>query len=113
MEPNFNKVESHEDLGREIGKFVDFKNQAYQNSFSKVGRVLSIITEDLTGDEVKKSLPEIIIAGRRLDKMIRHIRNVAKGTDALGEDPLIDGVGYDLLHALERIKKGKNDSKGK
>ena len=91
---------NHEQLGQYIGAFVDEKNKAYANSFAKASRILQIMIEGMTPEEVVRALPDIVTTARSLDKMIRIIRNAGKGGDAMKEDPKIDKLGYDLLDLL-------------
>lgn len=109
MNIDFSDINNHEELGKLLGKFVDEKNKAYQNSFEKVGRIIPIMIEDLTAEEVVKSLPAVVFIARLLDKMIRHIRNTGKGGDAMSEDPRMDLVGYMLLDCYESIKNKTAD----
>ena len=88
---------THEELGTAIGKLVDKKNQAYSNTFEKVGRILPIMVEDLTDQQVRSIIPHIIVAGRILDKLVRNLRNQAMGKDPMKENPKIDAIGYLLL----------------
>ena len=106
---------NHEELGTKIGAFVDVKNVAYQNSFSKVSRMLAIAVEDLSGEEVKTILGPVVNFARRLDKEIRHLRNSAKGGDLMAEDPRWDNIGYLLLDLFEdsnKVEEKKPRSKG-
>lgn len=108
MNIDFSGINNHEELGKALGKFVDYKNKAYQNSFEKVGRIIPLMIEDLKPEEIVKSLPAIIFIARLLDKMIRHIRNTGKGGDTMAEDPRMDLAGYILLDCLEAIKKNND-----
>lgn len=96
---------THESLGQSLGAFVDIKNQAYQNSFDKVGRIMDIILEDIPPEEVKKIVRHIVFTGRVLDKLIRNLRNQAKGGDMMQEDPTADAIGYLLLDIRSRNLK--------
>ena len=109
MNVDIDNIDNHEDLGRLLGQFVDEKNKAYQNSFEKVGRIIPIMIEGLTSDEVREALPSIVFVARLLDKLIRHIRNTGKGGDAMSEDPRADLVGYMLLDCLQAVKDKKTD----
>lgn len=103
------KYNSYQEFASEIGAFVDKKNQAYNNSFEKVGKIISIMTEGLTGDQIKKALPAIMFTGRVLDKLTRNIRNEALGGDAMQEDPKIDAIGYLLLDSFNKPPKAPKD----
>lgn len=100
------KYNSYQEFASDIGAFVDEKNKAYNNSFGKVGKIITIMTEDLTGDQVRKALPAIMFTGRVLDKLIRNIRNEALGGDSMQEDPKLDAIGYLLLDCFSKPSKG-------
>lgn len=89
---------TYENLGREIGKLVATKQQAYGDSFGKSGDVMRILYPDgIPVDQLDDALTVV----RVLDKLFR----IATDKDALGESPWRDIAGYALL-AVARSEKG-------
>lgn len=89
---------TYENLGRDIGKLVATKQEAYGDSFGKSGEVMRILYPDgITADKLDDALTVV----RVLDKLFR----IATDKDALGESPWRDIAGYSLL-AVARSEKG-------
>jgi len=81
---------------QEVQKLVELvneKNKAYGNSFNKVPRIIDIITEGMTHEQLKEALPRICKITRLLDKINRYIWQPG----AFNEDEVKDMFGYILL----------------
>lgn len=80
----------YQEIGNEIGKLVQTKQEAYGNSFGKAGNVLREMYPDgITPDQYDDALCIV----RILDKLFR----IATKKDAFGESPYRDICGYALL----------------
>jgi len=87
-----NKVEVNDftNLGYEIGKLVAEKNEAYGDSFGKIGNVM----RELYPDGIcAVQMDDALTVVRVLDKLFR----IATKKDAFGESPWKDICGYGLL----------------
>lgn len=108
----------YENLGKELGKLVDNKQQAYGNSMSKSIKVLKAFLSDYRNDNfyggyqtcyvIPESLLEhLLIMVRIIDKQCRIFSN--PDGDLMGESPYKDIAGYGLLGTsrspVERVTK--------
>jgi hypothetical protein len=82
-----------EELGAEIGRLVQEKQDAYGDSFGKSGAVMRILFP--AGISIDK-LDDALAIVRILDKLFR----IANHKTAFGESPYRDLVGYGLLGAI-------------
>lgn len=89
----------YQELGLELGKLVEEKQEAYGDSFGKSGQVMRILYPDgIPSAQMDDALTVI----RVVDKLFR----VATKKDAFGESPWRDVVGYGLLAvARDEAKK--------
>ena len=79
-----------ERIGREVGKLVADKQEAYGDSFGRSGRVLmELYPEGI----FPKDYENVLTIVRMLDKIFR----IATDKDAMGESPFKDICGYALL----------------
>lgn len=92
MNPTTKAPKRFEQLGAEIGRLVESKQQAYGDSFGKSGKVLALLYPD--GIPLAK-LDDALTVVRVVDKLFR----VATDRDSLGESPWRDVAGYALLAA--------------
>lgn len=83
----------YEDLGAEIGRLVQSKQESYGDSFSKSGDVLAVLYPDGVKPE---QYGDLLTITRILDKVFR----IATRKDAFGESPYKDLAGYSLLAAV-------------
>ncbi|MGG4035869.1 hypothetical protein ABEV74_19445 [Paenibacillus cisolokensis] len=83
-------VSRFEKIGREIGRLVAEKNQAYGDSFAKCGDFLRLLYPDGIKPEQYRDALCIV---RIFDKLMR----IATDRDAFGESPYRDIVGYGIL----------------
>lgn len=93
---------SYEELGTEIGRLVQTKQEAYGDSFGRSGNVLRVLyPSGIQPDQYDDMLAVV----RILDKLFR----IATDRDALGESPFRDIAGYGILGAKrsEKPYKGK------
>jgi len=91
----------YEELGQEVGKLVEMKQQAYGNSFGKAGAVMSLLyPEGVSLDQMQDALCMV----RIIDKMFR----IATHKDAFGESPYRDIAGYALL-GIRRSEQDKEE----
>lgn len=84
----------YEELGTEIGKLVDAKNQSYGDSFNQCERFLKILWPDGVPPDKYADMLAIV---RIFDKIMR----IAHQKDAFGESPFRDIAGYAIL-GMER-----------
>ncbi len=89
---------TYEQLGQEIGALVAEKQDAYGDSFSKSGQVMSILYPAGVPPE---KMGDALTVVRVLDKLFR----IATDRDALGESPWRDIAGYALL-SVKRVEDG-------
>lgn len=79
-----------EQLGTEIGKLTDHKQEAYGDSFGKAGQVMRILYPNgITGEQMDDALAVV----RTIDKLFR----IATQKKAFGESPWRDVAGYGML----------------
>lgn len=90
---------TYEELGQEIGKLVDEKNQAYGDSFAKSGEFLKL----LYPDGIK---PEQYIDALALVRIFDKQKRIATHKNAFGESPWRDLTGYGLLGEMNSIRRG-------
>jgi len=87
----------YEEIGTQVGKLVQEKNQAYGDSFSRSGEVLTILyPHGIQPHQYKDALTIV----RVVDKLFR----IATNRDALGETPWRDVAGYGILGAAAAEK---------
>jgi hypothetical protein len=79
-----------EQIGTEVGKLVDEKNEAYGSSFEKSEQILKVLYPDGIKPEQYKDMLAIT---RIVDKLFR----IATKKDAFGENPFKDIAGYGIL----------------
>ena len=79
-----------EQIGTEIGKLVDEKNEAYGSSFEKSEQILKVLYPEGIKPEQYKDMLAIT---RIVDKLFR----IATKKDAFGENPFKDIAGYGIL----------------
>ena len=91
----------YEERGREIGRTVDEKNQAYGNSFHEAHRIVEVLWPE--GIPVS-AYPLVMAFTRIVDKMFRLVHQ----PEAFGENPALDLAGYGLL--LDDVQKAAKSS---
>ena len=79
-----------EEIGTQIGKLVDLKNEAYGSSFLKSEQILQVLYPEGIKPEQYKDMLAIT---RIVDKLFR----IATNKDAFGENPFKDIAGYGIL----------------
>ena len=79
-----------EEIGTQIGKLVDLKNEAYGSSFLKSEQILRVLYPDGISPQQYK---DMLAVTRIVDKLFR----IATNKDALGENPFKDIAGYGIL----------------
>jgi len=86
-----NKINiDYEKIGREIGKLVQEKQEAYGNSFGNAGKILKVLYPK--GIPIEK-YDDALSVIRVIDKLFR----IATKKDAFGESPWRDITGYGIL----------------
>jgi hypothetical protein len=81
---------TYEDIGTEIGKLVQEKNEAYGDSFGQSCRILEVLyPEGIKPNQYRDALA----ITRVIDKLFR----LANKKDAFGESPWRDICGYAIL----------------
>jgi len=97
-----NLMSNYERAGRDIGRLVSSKQEAYGDSFGQSYKVLEVLYPN--GITVEQ-YPDMLTIARIIDKMFR----IANKKDAFGESPYGDITGYGLLgyvkDALAKIKQ--------
>lgn len=78
------------EIGTEIGKLVQEKNEAYGDSFAKSGEILRLLYPDGIKPE---QYDDALAVVRVVDKLFR----IATRKDAFGESPWRDIAGYGIL----------------
>ena len=78
------------EIGYNIGKLVQEKNEAYGDSFAQSCKILEVLYPDGVPVEKYRDMLGII---RVIDKLFR----IATKKDALGESPWTDVTGYGIL----------------
>lgn len=99
MDTNNNDKLSFENLGAEVGRICQEKNEAYGDSYGKGGEVLKILFPNGVKPE---QYDDMLALARIIDKLFR----LANKRDAYGESPMKDIAGYALL-GLQRDEKAK------
>ena len=89
---------TYPEIGQTIGQLVEKKNKAYGDSHSVTGRVLAMMVEDLTHNQLHSAIPDILTVVRILDKLMRILHE----PDAFGESPWEDIAGYAILKVKEK-----------
>ena len=87
----------YEELGRQIGKLVDKKNQQYGNSFAKSDKILKVLYPNGIKPDQYKDMMGVI---RIIDKLFR----IATNSSGDIENPWEDIAGYGILGS--KNKKG-------
>ena len=83
-------MKKYEEIGLEIGKLVQQKNEAYGNSFGEYCKILKVLFPDGVKPE---QYGDLLAITRVIDKLFR----LATKKDAFGESPWRDICGYSLL----------------
>lgn len=87
------------EIGTEVGKLVQVKNEAYGDAFAKSGEILRVL---YPGGVKPTQYEDLLGVCRVLDKLFR----IATKKDALGESPWGDVTGYGILGvARDRVIK--------
>lgn len=81
---------SYKEIGRDIGKLVDEKNESYGNSFKKSQEFLKILYPEGIPPE---KYEDVLLLARIFDKMMR----VSTDKGAFEESPYRDIAGYGIL----------------
>ena len=81
---------SYEELGQEIGRLVQEKQNSYGDSFGRSGQCLR---EMFPNGIQPEQYDDLLTIARILDKLFR----LANKPDAFGESPYGDILGYALL----------------
>ncbi|AKO92026.1 hypothetical protein BEH_07885 [Priestia filamentosa] len=89
-----------EQMGQELGAFVDKKQAAYGDSVSKASKLMKVFLEEYENGDGTYTIPEelldhILLQVRIIDKQNRIFSN-PKG-DLMDETPYADLAGYGLL----------------
>lgn len=89
-----------EQVGKEFGKLVDEKQEAYGDSITKTGKLLRVFMEDYNNGDGTYTIPDVLIDHialqvRVMDKQNRIFSN-PKG-DLMSEKPYSDIIGYGML----------------
>jgi len=83
-------VKKYEEIGLEIGKLVQEKNEAYGNSFGESCKIIEVLFPNGVKPE---QYGDILAITRVIDKLFR----LATKKNAFGESPWRDICGYALL----------------
>jgi hypothetical protein len=84
---------TYREIGEEIGKLVQIKNDAYGDSFAKSGLILeTLYPNGIRPDQYKDALGVV----RVVDKLFR----IATRKNAFGESPWADVAGYGILGVM-------------
>ncbi len=83
-------TKTYEDIGTEIGKLVQEKNEAYGDSFGQACRILEVL---YPGGIKPSQYRDALAITRVIDKLFR----LANKKDAFGESPWRDICGYAIL----------------
>jgi len=87
-----------EEIGAEVGRLVQVKNQAYGASFARSGEIFRILYPK--GISVEQ-MDDALAVARIVDKLFR----IASDREAFGESPYRDIVGYGIL-GVHRVENG-------
>jgi hypothetical protein len=83
-------MKNYEKIGKEIGKLVQEKNQAYGDSFGRACEILEVLyPKGIQPEQYRDALA----ITRLIDKLFR----LANKKDAFGESPWKDICGYAML----------------
>lgn len=83
-------MKNYEEIGTQIGKLVQEKNEAYGDSFGQACRILEVLyPSGIKPDQYRDALA----ITRVIDKLFR----LANKKDAFGESPWRDICGYAIL----------------
>lgn len=92
------------EIGTEIGKLVEEKNQAYGSAFEKAGKILQVLyPEGIKPEQYSDMLATV----RILDKLFR----IATNKKAFNEEPWKDIAGYGILGVAKEqpLEKDTNE----
>jgi len=90
----------YHEIGEEIGRLVQEKNEAYGDSFGQACRILEVLYPDgIQPDQYRDALA----ITRVIDKLFR----LANKKDAFGESPWRDICGYAILGVANDIRSLK------
>ena len=96
-------MQTYRDLGTNIGRLVEEKDQAYGSSFQRAQEILRILYPDgVQPDQYCDMLGMI----RVIDKLFR----IANRKEAFGENPWQDIAGYGLLGVANEMDKEEEAS---
>ena len=100
-----NLMSNYERAGRDIGKLVASKQEAYGDSFGQSYKVLEVLYPNgITVDRY----PDMLTITRIIDKLFR----IANRKDAFNENPYSDITGYGLLgYVKDELSKIKMEDK--
>lgn len=85
---------SFEEIGAEIGKLVDEKNESYGSSYAHSSKII----QQLYPNGVQPhQYQDMLVVVRIIDKLFR----IANRKDAFGESPWKDIAGYGILGEAE------------
>lgn len=93
-------MKTYAQIGEEIGKLVQEKNEAYGDSFSRSGEIMQILYP--TGIAPEQYIDALSVV-RVLDKLFR----IANKRDAFGESPWQDIIGYAILGIKNHLQENE------
>ena len=96
-------MKTYRDLGTNIGRLVEEKDQAYGSSFQRAQEILRILYPDGVQPEQYCDMLGMI---RVIDKLFR----IANRKEAFGENPWQDIAGYGLLGVANEMDKEEEAS---
>jgi selenophosphate synthase len=91
-------METYRDLGTNIGRLVEEKDQAYGSSFQRSQEILKILYPEGVKPHQYRDMLGMI---RVIDKLFR----IANRKEAFGENPWRDIAGYGLLGVANEVDK--------
>lgn len=91
----------YEQIGNEIGRLVQEKNEAYGDSFGRASEILEVLYPN--GIKANQYVDALAIT-RVIDKLFR----LANKKDAFGESPWRDICGYAILGVANDEPKKQN-----
>lgn len=92
-----NDRKKYQEIGEEIGRLVQEKNEAYGDSFGQSCKILEVLYPD--GIQPAQYRDALAIT-RVIDKLFR----LANKKDAFGESPWRDICGYAILGVANDVK---------
>lgn len=95
-----NDKKKYHEIGEEIGRLVQEKNEAYGDSFGQACRILEVLYPD--GIQPTQYRDALAIT-RVIDKLFR----LANKKDAFGESPWRDICGYAILGVANDVRSAK------